>query len=118
MRDLFKDEFRFVAPPGSPLLRERTINVRKIDTREVLLLEVGHCLGERHQSVRSAPRDTEDKSGSNEPLYAHADGRRGLGVMLLPALAVECWRTAGHAARRAAIHGACASPDTCVGGAA
>ena len=55
VRELFKDEFRFVAPPGSPLLRERTINVRKIDTREVLLLEEGHCLRE-HAIEACGPR--------------------------------------------------------------
>jgi len=36
-------------------LRERTINVRKIDTREVLLLEEGHCLRE-HAIEACGPR--------------------------------------------------------------
>jgi len=90
VRELFKDEFRFVAPPGSPLLRERTINVRKIDTREVLLLEEGHCLREHAIETCGPRRGTWKAKVEATSLYTlmqMVEG--GLGVTLLPALAVD-----------------------------
>jgi LysR family hydrogen peroxide-inducible transcriptional activator len=90
VRELFKDEFRFVAPPGSPLMNEPSINVRKIDTREVLLLEEGHCLRE-HAIAACGPRrgtwKAKVEATSLYTLMQMVEG--GLGVTLLPAIAVD-----------------------------
>ena len=90
VRELFKDEFWFVARDGYPLLLEKQINVRKVDTREVVLLEEGHCLRE-HAIAACGPRREAWKANieatSLYTLLQMVEG--GLGVTLLPQIALN-----------------------------
>src|SRR5260370_19660140 len=43
VREVFEDEFSFVARDADPAIREKDIALRKIDTSDLLLLEEGHC---------------------------------------------------------------------------
>jgi LysR family hydrogen peroxide-inducible transcriptional activator len=89
-RELFRDEFWFVAADGHPMAREKRMNVRKIDTSEVLLLEEGHCLRE-HAIAACGPRRSAWKAKieatSLHTLLQMVEG--GLGTTLLPDIALK-----------------------------
>ncbi len=55
VRELFRDEFWFVAREDDPTAKEKEITLRKLDTGEVLLLEDGHCLRD-HAIAACGPR--------------------------------------------------------------
>jgi LysR family hydrogen peroxide-inducible transcriptional activator len=90
VRELFKDDFWFVAHPSHALSRKKQIDVRAIDTREVLLLEEGHCLRE-HAIAACGPRRGAWKATieatSLYTLMQMVEG--GLGVTLIPAIALD-----------------------------
>jgi LysR family hydrogen peroxide-inducible transcriptional activator len=90
VRELFTDDFWFVAREGYPLLLENEINVRKVDTDEVVLLEEGHCLRE-HAIAACGPRRGAWKGNieatSLYTLLQMVEG--GLGVTLLPQIALN-----------------------------
>jgi LysR family hydrogen peroxide-inducible transcriptional activator len=89
-RELFRDEFWFVARHDYPVVRQRWLNVRKIDTSEVLLLEEGHCLRE-HAIAACGPRrgawKAKIEATSLHTLLQMVEG--GLGTTLLPDIAVK-----------------------------
>ena len=90
VRELFKDEFSFVARETDPAVREKAVALRRIDTGDLLLLEEGHCLrdhiiaacGPRHGSGESRVEAT-----SLPTLIQMVEG--GLGVTLLPAITLD-----------------------------
>ncbi len=90
VRELFRDEFWFVARDDFPMLRQKRMNVRKIDTREVLLLEEGHCLRE-HAIAACGPRrgawNAKIEATSLYTLMQMVEG--GLGTTLLPHIALN-----------------------------
>ena len=90
VRELFKDDFWFVAREGYPLPVENEIDVRKVDTDEVVLLEEGHCLRE-HAIAACGPRRGAWKGNieatSLYTLLQMVEG--GLGVTLLPQIALN-----------------------------
>lgn len=90
VRELFKDEFWFVAREDDPSAKEREIALRKLDTGEVLLLEEGHCLRD-HAISACGPRrgawDAKVEATSIPTLIQMVDG--GLGVTLLPELMLK-----------------------------
>ena len=55
VRELFKDEFSFVARGTDPAVREKAVALRRIDTDDMLLLEEGHCLRD-HVIAACGPR--------------------------------------------------------------
>ena len=85
VRELFKDEFSFVARESDPAVQKKDVALRKIDTDDMLLLEEGHCLrdhaiaacGTRRGSLESRVEAT-----SLATLIQMVEG--GLGVTLLP----------------------------------
>jgi len=85
VRELFKDEFSFVARESDPAVQKKDVALRKIDTDDMLLLEEGHCLrdhaiaacGTRRGSLESRVEAT-----SLATLMQMVEG--GLGVTLLP----------------------------------
>jgi LysR family transcriptional regulator, hydrogen peroxide-inducible genes activator len=91
VRELFSDDFHFVAYEGHPLLREKRIDVRKVDTRDVLLLEEGHCLREHAIAAcgprRGGPWKAKVEASSLYTLLQMVEG--GLGVTLLPQVALD-----------------------------
>ena len=55
VRELFKDDFSFVAREADPAVREKDVPLRAIDTGDMLLLEEGHCLRD-HAIAACGPR--------------------------------------------------------------
>jgi LysR family hydrogen peroxide-inducible transcriptional activator len=90
VRELFRDEFSFVAREDDPAVRERDLALRKIDTSEMLLLEEGHCLRD-HAIAACGPRrgrwESRVEATSLNTLIQMVEG--GLGVTLLPRITLE-----------------------------
>ena len=88
--DCFEDRFLFAAPKDHPLLASRAVKLDELSGETVLLLAEGHCLREHALSVcrfdaRDQARAVEATSLST--LIQMVDS--GLGVTLLPKLAVD-----------------------------
>jgi len=91
VRELFRDEFWFVARNDDPLAREKAVAVERVAPREIMLLEEGHCLRE-HAIVACGPsgRGTEPpavEATSLATLVQMVEG--GLGVTLLPEMTIK-----------------------------
>lgn len=90
VRELFKDEFWFVAREDDPAAREKEITIRKLDTGEILLLEEGHCLRD-HAITACGPRrgawEAKVEATSLYTLIQMVEG--GLGVTLLPEITLK-----------------------------
>jgi LysR family transcriptional regulator, hydrogen peroxide-inducible genes activator len=89
-RELFKDEFWFVARGDDPLARSREIAVRSLRTGDVLLLEEGHCLREHAIAAcgaRAAGGDPRVEATSLYTLLQMVEG--GLGTALLPEMTLK-----------------------------
>jgi LysR family hydrogen peroxide-inducible transcriptional activator len=90
VRELFKDEFWFVAREDDPSARVKEVALRKLDTGDVLLLEEGHCLRD-HVITACGPRRGAGEPGveatSLPTLIQMVEG--GLGVTLLPEIALK-----------------------------
>jgi LysR family hydrogen peroxide-inducible transcriptional activator len=89
-RELFRDEFWFVARADDPLARGKEVAVRALKPGEVLLLEEGHCLREHAIAAcgtRAANADTAVEATSLHTLIQMVEG--GLGVTLLPEMTLK-----------------------------
>lgn len=90
LRELFDDEFLFVARADDPACRSEPIAIDRIDMDDVLLLEEGHCLRD-HAIAACGPRRGRRESGveatSLTTLIQMIEG--GLGVSLLPRITLE-----------------------------
>ena len=90
VRELFPDEFSFVARAADPAVRSSDVALRKVDSGEMLLLEDGHCLRD-HVIAACAPQrgtwESRVEATSLTTLLQMVEG--GLGVTLLPAVALE-----------------------------
>jgi LysR family hydrogen peroxide-inducible transcriptional activator len=90
VRELFRDEFRYVAREDDPAAADREIALRRLDAGQVLLLEEGHCLRE-HAIAACGPRrgagENPVEATSLYTLVQMVEG--GLGVTLLPELMLE-----------------------------
>jgi LysR family hydrogen peroxide-inducible transcriptional activator len=90
VRELFVDEFSFVAREADPAIREKDIALRKIDTGDLLLLEDGHCLRDHVIAAcgpRRGSRESRVEATSLTTLIQMVEG--GLGVTLLPRIALD-----------------------------
>ncbi len=119
VRELFKDEFAFVAREGDPAVREKSVALRRIDTGDMLLLEEGHCLRD-HAIAACGPRrgrwESRVEATSLTTLIQMVEG--GLGVTLLPADHAGRGHSQRHPARRAPLLAAGALAHAGAGGAA
>jgi LysR family hydrogen peroxide-inducible transcriptional activator len=90
LRQLYRDEFRFVGRRDDPLAAAKKIDVARLDMGKVILLEEGHCLRE-HAMIACGRARPADKTGieatSLPTLLQMVEG--GLGVTLLPELALK-----------------------------
>jgi LysR family hydrogen peroxide-inducible transcriptional activator len=90
VRELFKDEFSFVARETDPAAREKAVALQRIDTGDMLLLEEGHCLRD-HAIAACGPRhgswESRVEATSLPTLIQMVEG--GLGVTLLPAITLD-----------------------------
>ncbi len=90
VREVFKDEFWFVARRDAPAAREKEVAIRKINTRDMLLLEEGHCLRD-HAIAACGPRrgtwEPRAEATSLTTLIQMVEG--GWGVTLLPGITLD-----------------------------
>ncbi len=90
VRELFKDEFWFVAREDDPHAKDKAVPVKGLDTGQVLLLEEGHCLRDHAIAAcgnRRANPESRIEATSLNTLVQMVEG--GLGVTLLPELALK-----------------------------
>jgi LysR family hydrogen peroxide-inducible transcriptional activator len=90
VRELFKDEFWFVAREADPAVRGKAVALREIETGDMLLLEEGHCLRD-HAIAACGPRrdawESPVEATSLTTLIQMVEG--GLGVTLLPRITLD-----------------------------
>jgi len=90
VRELFRDEFWFVARTDDPLAREKAVAVERLGPREIVLLEEGHCLRDHAIAACGARRESGARhieATSLPTLLQMVEG--GLGVTLLPEIAIK-----------------------------
>lgn len=90
VRELFRDEFWFVARQDDPLSRLKAVAIEKLDLAEVVLLEEGHCLREHAIAACGGPTGaghSRIEATSLPTLLQMVEG--GLGVTLLPEMALK-----------------------------
>jgi LysR family transcriptional regulator, hydrogen peroxide-inducible genes activator len=89
VRELFADEFRFVAREDDPQAQGKTVSVNRLDADNILLLEEGHCL--RDHAIAAckarAPSEAGIEATSLNTLVQMIEG--GMGVTLLPEMALN-----------------------------
>ena len=89
-----RDEFLVALPAGHPLAAEERIPARALHAERLLLLEDGHCLRDQVLSLCGARPTTEEFAATSlHTLVQMVAG--GLGVTLLPRIAVDAGISAG-----------------------
>ena len=92
---LMRDEFFVALPPGHPLARLDRIPAAALETEPLLLLEEGHCLRDQALTACGRLRERADAFAATS-LYTLAQMvAGGLGITLLPRIAVDAGITAG-----------------------
>jgi LysR family hydrogen peroxide-inducible transcriptional activator len=93
--DLFDERFWLAMPANHPLVALREVNASDIDPKSLLLLTDGHCLRDQAAELCNHPQAGQgamaDMRASSLETLLHITAA-GLGVTLLPQLAVECGR--------------------------
>jgi LysR family hydrogen peroxide-inducible transcriptional activator len=94
--DLGEDEFLLVAPTGHDLAERSDLKSSDLQDEDILLLEDGHCLRDHALSICRLPskRDGADVTATSLPTLVHMVAG-GLGVSLLPRLAIDAGVTSG-----------------------
>lgn len=90
VRELFKDEFWFVARGADPAVKAKDVGLGRIDTGDMLLLEEGHCLRDHAIAACGKRRGTWEsrvEATSLTTLIQMVEG--GLGVTLLPGITLD-----------------------------
>ena len=87
------DELLAATPAGHPLAQAERVSASALQAEELILLEDGHCLREHALAVcslesRARPSDSESFAATSLHTLVQMVGS-GLGVSLLPAMAVE-----------------------------
>lgn len=94
--DLGDDEFMLVTPSGHDLTGRTDLKSSDLVEEDVLLLEDGHCLRDHALSICRLPskRRGADVTATSLPTLVHMVAG-GLGVSLLPKLAIDAGVTSG-----------------------
>ena len=90
VRELFKDEFWFVAREDDPHAQDKAVAVKALDPGQVLLLEEGHCLRDHAIAAcgnRRPNAESRIEATSLNTLVQMVEG--GLGITLLPEIALK-----------------------------
>jgi LysR family hydrogen peroxide-inducible transcriptional activator len=90
LRELFRDEFWYVARADDPLAKQKAVAMERLDSGEVILLEEGHCLRDHAIAACGTQREAAAQgieATSLPTLLQMVDG--GLGVTLLPEIALK-----------------------------
>lgn len=105
---LFTDGYWLATPKDHPLGNREHIGGEDLADRHLLLLERGHCLQRHALSSFPTVRLDEDQSFAATSLPTLvAMVEEGLGITLLPKLAVDAGVSKGHALHLGALDGAC-----------
>jgi len=83
------DAFVFAAAPDHPLMRKSTIESDDLQGQRLLLLEDGHCLRGHAIDACGLKDNASDRLGATSLLTLSEMAAAGLGVTLLPELAVQ-----------------------------
>lgn len=106
--ELFTDGYRLAAPGTDPLARAPAVRGVDLASRSLLLLERGHCLQRHALSSFPEVRLDEDQSFAATSLPTLvAMVEEGLGITLLPDLAVDAGAARGHALELRDLPDAC-----------
>lgn len=94
--ELGDDEFLLVAPTGHSLTEKRDLKSSDLIEEDVLLLEDGHCLRDHAVSICRLPaqKGGADVTATSLPTLVHMVAG-GLGISLLPRLAIDAGVTSG-----------------------
>ena len=90
IRELFSEELLLALPPGHPLASRRTIAVEDLESERLIVMQAGHCLGDqvlRFCDRRDLHPRISFRSAQLETIQALV--RSGLGISLIPAMAVK-----------------------------
>lgn len=105
---LFTDGYWLATPKDHPLGNREHVGGEDLAERQMLLLERGHCLQRHALSSFPSVRLEEDQSFAATSLPTLvAMVEEGLGITLLPKLAVDAGVSRGHALHLGALDGAC-----------
>ncbi len=95
VRALFSEELLLALPPGHPLARKRTVGVGDLENERLIVMQSGHCLGDqvlRFCDRRDLHPRISFRSAQLETIQALVSA--GLGISLIPAMAVQSDRAA------------------------
>lgn len=85
-----RDQILAAAPHGHPLLKDKSVSVGQLDRGELILLEDGHCLREHALAACGLSNPAGDSAFAATSLHTLVQMvGSGLGVSLVPAMAVE-----------------------------
>lgn len=90
VRELFTEELLLALPPGHPLTRKHNVNVSDLADERLIVMKEGHCLGDqvlRFCERRDLRPQISFRSAQLETVQALV--RAGLGISLIPAMAVQ-----------------------------
>lgn len=105
---LFSDGYALITPTDHALGNRETVGADDLTDRQLLLLEKGHCLQRHALSSFTGIHLDEDQSFSATSLSTLvAMVEEGLGVTLLPKLAIDAGISRGHKLHLGAVRGAC-----------
>lgn len=90
VRELFSEELLLALPPGHSLTRKRTVSAADLEKERLIVMKEGHCLGD--QVLRFCERrdwhpQISFRSAQLETIQSLV--RAGLGIALVPAMAVQ-----------------------------
>lgn len=104
---LFEEELCLVAPAGDSLSKQkRPVSLVKVDHDRLILLEKGHCLRDHSLAACSnAASESRQVEASSLPTMVQLV-EAGMGVALLPRMAVESGLLKGRKVDRVALSGA------------
>jgi LysR family hydrogen peroxide-inducible transcriptional activator len=105
---LFSDGYSLIAPTDHALGNRETVGADDLADRHLLLLEKGHCLQRHALSSFTGINLEEDPSFAATSLSTLvAMVEEGLGMTLLPNLAIDAGISKGHKLNLSGVHGAC-----------
>ena len=108
MARLFEDGYRLATPPNHELAALPEVCGANLEKHKLLLLEKGHCLQRHALSAFSNIIVSRDESFAATSLYTLiAMVGEGLGITLLPELAIDAGVTRGSTVKLIQLKGAC-----------
>ncbi len=105
--ELFEDGYQLATPFGHPVAKKR-ISGKQLAGMQLLLLEKGHCLQRHALSAFPEVRiEQDDTFAATSLITLISMVEEGLGITLLPQMAVDAGIANGHEVRLAPLVGAC-----------